>query len=282
MALWSPTRREVLLGGAGLAVTGGAVEGLLIEPRGLDTTHHALPIVGLHPGLEGLVVAQLTDVHLHKVHAAARRTSELIDALRPDVVVLTGDIIQSPKDVANLVAWLPEVRGQLATFATLGNWELWGGLRPGPLAEVYARVGAQLLVNEVAMVERGGGGLAFIGLDDPREGQPDPTPVLRQLGADLPAIWMVHEPGYVDELGLDPALSGVRPPDLLLSGHTHGGQVRSPWGAIITPPGSGRFVQGWYRDTWGPLYVSRGVGTSLAPVRLLCRPEVAIFRLHRA
>ncbi len=68
--------------------------------------------------------------------------------------------------------------------------------------------------------------------------------------------------------------------DLAFAGHTHGGQVRLPLvGPLWLPPGSGRFVEGWYEEAGTKMYVSRGVGTSVLPVRLLCAPEIAIFDL---
>lgn len=277
-----PTRRNLLVGGAGLALVSPGIDAFAIEPRWVEPTHHLLPVPGLPAALDGLVVAQLTDVHLRTVHAAARRVSALLDQIHPDVVLLTGDIVEDAADMANLTAWLPEVRGKLGTFATMGNWELWGGLRAGPLGDAYAASGARLLVNEAAIVERGGARLLLVGLDDPSEGRPDPTQALRDAPSDLPAIWMVHAPGYADKLVTDEAAVDLPSPALMLSGHTHGGQVRTPWGSIVTPPGSGRFVQGWYQDSWAPLYVSRGVGTSLAPVRFLCRPELAVFTLRPA
>ena len=109
-------------------------------------------------------------------------------------------------------------------------------------------------------------------------GEPDLAAAVRGLGAADPAIWIVHAPGFVDGVPRDrfPA------PAAILAGHTHGGQIRLPFYAPYTPWGSGRFVEGWYRDTLAPLYVSRGVGTVTIPARLFCLPEVAVFTLASA
>lgn len=81
-------------------------------------------------------------------------------------------------------------------------------------------------------------------------------------------IVLFHSPAYFD--------SASEKIDLAFAGHTHGGQIRLPWiGALWTPPGSGRFVQGWYSAGSARMLVSRGVGTSILPVRFLCAPEVA-------
>jgi len=88
---------------------------------------------------------------------------------------------------------------------------------------------------------------------------------------------VLHAPGYVDKIQ-----PGVVPrPAAIISGHTHGGQVRLPLYTPYTPYGSGRFVAGWYRDTLAPLYVSRGIGTVVLPARLFCPPELPIFTLRK-
>src|SRR5438067_1245071 len=98
------------------------------------------------------------------------------------------------------------------------------------------------------------------------------------LDAAHPAIWIVHAPGFVDGVPRE----GFPAPAAILAGHTHGGQIRLPFYAPYTPWGSGRFVEGWYRDTLAPLYVSRGIGTVTIPARLFCLPEVAVFTLSSA
>lgn len=276
-----PTRRAVLGGLAGVGAASLATDMLLWEPRSVRLTRHDVPVPGLHPDLDGLRIAQLTDVHLGAGHAAARRCAELLAVERPDVVVLTGDIVETEASLATLTAWLPEVRGTLGTFQAMGNWERWGGLSRGQIDRACERGGARLLLNETAVVRRGGGALDIIGLDDACSGDPRPALAAAHASGGTP-IWLAHAPGWVDEARDTPAVADVPSPALILSGHTHGGQVRHPWGAVTTPPGSGRFVRGWYRDTHGPLYVSQGVGTSLLPIRLFCRPELPIFTLRRA
>lgn len=276
-----PTRRQVLTGIVGAGTVGLGADMFLWEPRAVRRTDHDVPVPDLHPDLEGLRIAQLTDVHLGSGHAAARRCAELLAEDRPDVVVLTGDIVESEAALSTLSAWLPEVRGTLGTFQALGNWERWGGLTRSQLDRACEKGGARLLLDETAVVSRGAGRLDIVGLDDGHSGDPHPVQALRGRSGG-PAVWLAHAPGWVDEFAARPVRESVARPDLVLSGHTHGGQVRHPFGAITTPPGSGRFVRGWYRDTLAPMYVSQGVGTSLLPVRLFCRPELPVFTLRRA
>jgi predicted MPP superfamily phosphohydrolase len=254
---------------------------VLWEPRTVRVTAHTVPTPDLHPDLDGIRVAQLTDVHLGSGHAAARRCAELLSRLRPEVVVLTGDIVETPSELSVLGSWLREVRGTLATVQVMGNWEHWGGLSPGAVSRACDRGGAQLLFNETLTIRRGAGTLHIVGLDDADEdhGNPNPEAALRGTTHD-PAIWLAHSPGWVDGLETLLPQTGLPAPAFILSGHTHGGQVRHPFGPLVTPHGSGRFVRGWYRDSAAPLYVSQGVGTSLLPVRLFCRPELPVFTLR--
>lgn len=265
----------------GLGAVGLGADGLLWEPRAVRRTLHDVRLPGLAPALDGLRIAQLTDVHLGAGHAAARRCAEMLAEDRPEIVVLTGDIVETMSALPTLTAWLPEVRGTLATFVVFGNWEHWGGVTRAALAQACERGGARLLVDETAPVWVGGAALDIVGLEDGHSGDPDVPAALRDRTGG-PAVWLAHAPGWVDAFAARPQRGALADPDLILSGHTHGGQVRHPFGPLVTPPGSGRYVRGWYRDAFAPVYVSQGVGTSLLPVRLFCRPELPVFTLRRA
>jgi predicted MPP superfamily phosphohydrolase len=255
-----------------------AVDAFTWAPRRVQVSRYDLPVAGLPAPLAGLRVAQVTDVHLYDgLHPAAQRTMELVADERPDVVLLTGDLCESTSQLRELQPMVAACRGRLATVALMGNWEHQVRIRPVDLARTCERAGAELLLNTAHLVSAGGATLALVGLDDPQRGVPDLSQALAYVPRHAVQVWAFHAPGYAQ--GLD---RGLEPPALMLSGHTHGGQVRPPLLPPITPPGSGRFVQGWYRDTLGPLYVSRGIGTSGIRARLLCPPELPIFTLRRA
>src|SRR2546430_3868278 len=120
----STTRRRFVLGGVGALSAAVLGDAFLIEPRAIDVSRHDVPVPGLPPGLEGVRIACLTDVHLAGgVSAAARVALEVLARERPDVVVLIGDICNCQSDLPTLAAWARDARGRAATFATLGNWE---------------------------------------------------------------------------------------------------------------------------------------------------------------
>jgi predicted MPP superfamily phosphohydrolase len=273
------TRRRFLGAAAGFAAAAALGDGFLVEPTAIEVTRHDLVIPGLAPRLAGLRIACVTDVHLHgRVHAAARATLGLLAHERPEIVVLIGDIYNHSDDLARLIRWAGDARGTLATFATFGNWEHMAAIDRASAERYYGQVGVEFLYNSSGRVRVGSAQLTVVGIDDPVAGEPDVAAAVRGLGAADPAIWVLHAPGFVDEVphGRFPS------PAAILAGHTHGGQIRLPFYTPYTPTGSGRFVAGWYRDTLAPLYVSRGIGTVGVPARFSCPPELPIFTVRRA
>ena len=272
----TPTRRHFLATAAGALGAAALGDGFLVEPTAVDVTHHDVPIPGLPPALDGVRIACLADVHLHRgISRAARAALEHLDRERPEIVVLAGDICNKRRDLPLLTSWAHDARGTLATFATYGNWEHAAEIDRATAEAAYGKAGVEFLCNTTARVSIRGAALTILGLDDPVEGEPDPMAALAGVGARDVAVWVLHGPGYVDEL---PKSIAPRPA-LFLAGHTHGGQVRLPGFTPYLPVGSGRFVAGWYRDTLAPLYVSRGIGTVFLPARLFCPPELPIFTL---
>ena len=245
----------------------------LVEPAWVAVTRHE---VASHPSGERLRIVQLSDLHLREIGRTEQNTLAAVDASKPDVILLTGDVIDRPDTLPVLDAYLAKLVAPVK-IAVLGNWEYWGGVDLAELRKLYVRHGVRLLVNECVQIVAGKGILRVAGLDDFTAGQPNLgklDPVCLGDGKDL--ILIQHSPGFF--------ASGERPatvptPRLILSGHTHGGQVSLFGHAFWTPPGSGHFNRGWYDTGWGRLYVSRGIGTSIAQVRFASRPEVAVFEL---
>ena len=271
-----PISRRRFLGLAG-GMLGAAVgaDACFIEPKDVEVTRHNVPTQGLDPALDGIRIAQVTDVHLPANGAAAGAVLSHLRRERPEVVVLIGDMTERADALPEVAAFAAAARGTVATFATLGNWEYHSGAA-SDAAEAYRGVGVELLVNARREVAVGGASLVVVGLDDPVLGTPDIVRARAGLSAGRPEVWLIHAPGFVGRLR-----SEARPA-MVLAGHTHGGQIRLPLVPPITPTGSGRFVAGWYRDTFSPLYVSRGVGTAAIRARFRCPPELPIFTLHPA
>jgi predicted MPP superfamily phosphohydrolase len=262
---------RLIFWGAILCLAGYA---FLIEPVWVEVTHHP---VGNGSSGDHIRVAQLSDLHLQNIGRTEENTLEAVREIAPDVILLTGDVVDRPDTLPVLDVYLAKLDAPVK-LAVLGNWEYWGSVDQAELRKIYARHGVRLLINECVQVAVGKQTLRVAGLDDFTAGRPDAgklDPVCVGNGRDL--ILIQHAPGFFE---VEMPRTGFPKPALALSGHTHGGQVSLFGYAFWTPPGSGRYNRGWYDTEWGKLYVSRGVGTSITKVRFASRPEIPVFELQ--
>lgn len=238
----------------------------LIEPRWVEVTRHDLGTP--RPGGRPLRVVQLSDLHLHALGARERRAAELVRAEAPDLLVLTGDLVESAHELPLLDAFLSLLGDPPEVVAVPGNWEHWGSVPYPAVRQVLARHRGRLLVNQVVVGQRDGRRWTVAGLDYPTGSLPATEAARLQGGSNL--LLLTHTPAAREHWSGPPAVA-------MLTGHTHGGQV-APFGlALWVPPGCWGLTAGWAHGPPVDLYVSRGVGTSLAPFRLGARPEVASF-----
>jgi predicted MPP superfamily phosphohydrolase len=234
-------------------------------------------VPGLSTTLEGLRIAHVTDLHLPACRSQAEAVVRLLATERPEVVLHTGDAVEVPAGLPVLSELAPSLRGSLATAAVLGNWEHRDPRVATGTTDAWQRAGVPLLANSHTVVRVRDSGLAFVGFADLLMAQPDLEAARRDLPAGAIEVWVGHEPELADGRP-----TTVPRPALFLAGHTHGGQIRLPGLPAITPPGSGRYIEGWYPDAAVPLYVSRGIGMAEIRARFRCPPELPIFRLTRA
>ncbi len=280
-------RRQFLARGAALAGVGATgVVGYTwgVEPFWLDVVHREMPVAKLPPALDGARLAHLSDLHV----GPRVRDDYLVDvlgrtrALRPDFVVLTGDLI-THRDAAgeaqftrlrNVLAHLP--RGRLGTVAVLGNHDYgtaWQDMAVAARVQAeLERAGAHVLRNDAVAVA----GLDFVGVEDLWARCADARQALARRSADA-AIALCHNPDGADEL----AWGDYR--GWILAGHTHGGQCKPPFlPPPLLPVRNRRYAAGEVAAPGGrTLYISRGVGYYLH-VRFNVRPEVTLFTLRPA
>lgn len=243
-----------------IVAAGLAIDGFLIEPYRLEVTRHQVA-ARVH-----LRIAHLSDLHTHGFGTLERNVVARVEAARPDIIVVTGDTIDDGKsEVAREL--FTKLHAPLGVWVVPGNWENWK--KAPDTRAFYESVGAHFLVNGSVKLKEG---LWISGFDDAVSGSPALEPTLAAIPPDAYKIGIFHAPEYLS------VVAGKY--DLAFAGHTHGGQVRVPlFGALWLPPGSGTFVAGWYEEAGTKMYVSRGIGTSVLPVRFLCPPEIAIFDL---
>ena len=283
------SRRGFLTAGA-VGVTGLALYAGEIERHWIEVTQIDIRLKGLPAAFEGLRIAQLSDIHMDEYTEPffLRDAVQRINRTQPDVVLLTGDYVSdgpAGRDFAIGAAWqcaniLRDLKCS-RIYAVLGNHDL-----AVSVLEVSAALidnGFTLLRNASLPLERDGSRIWIAGLDDPVNGRPDPErtiPASIRNAINEPIILMCHAPDYIDDLMLHPA---GRSAGLVLSGHTHGGQVRLPFlKGFDLPPLGKKYLQGSFQFGETQLYVNRGIGTVGVPFRFNCPPEITQFTLRRA
>lgn len=269
------SRRRLLTAGGAIAVGVPAacgIDGLFITPRRLHTSDHL--VASRAPRADTILrLLQVSDLHLHRIGHLETRLLEALHDSPADVIVFTGDMLDRRVDLWQLETFLRECPTGPRRFAILGNWEYEAGVPREALERLYDSHGIELLVNRSVELSATGTRVRITGLDDLRAGTPDMAAALHDATPTPNHLLLAHCPLSRDVV----TMPGSHPVDLVLAGHTHGGQV-APFGVALTlPAGSGRYVAGWYRDAGPPMYVSRGIGTSLIPVRLGATPELVRF-----
>jgi len=279
------TRRALLLAGGGLTL-GTTVGGYsyFIERKNFQFQPYRLYLPQLPPKLTGLRVALVADMHCGPVN----RPQDLLPALqmiqkyKPDIILIPGDFVHLAEkyfsEAAELLATLrPTIPG--AIFVSWGNHDHWNRVDRGAreLVEAGCRplIQKHLIVSPGRTLETSGPGLCIAGIDDLWEGNPELKLALKRVAPDQPRIVLCHNPD-VAELQHGPRV------DLMVSGHTHGGQVRIPLvGTPVLPSRYGqKYASGIVKGPHYPVYVTRGLGVGGIPVRLGVPPEVTFFELH--
>ncbi len=238
----------------------------------LEATRHEIFIDDLPEAVNGLRIAFLTDTHVAPFvrRDFYREIVRRVNTFDPDVVLFGGDFVSFRRHIPLAAEVLFD--GLLATerYAILGNHDYWAG------ADVIQRElgarGVRFLTNESVLLR---GALPLVGIDEIYRGKPDVGKAFGGIEETAPCLAISHHPDIID-------LVESRRIDLLLCGHTHGGQIRLPFfGPIVVPSRhEGEFASGFHRVRNVLMYVSRGIG-AIPPVRVLCRPEIALFTLRR-
>jgi predicted MPP superfamily phosphohydrolase len=254
-----------------LLMTLFGVYAVWVEPYWIDVSIHDMRSGNAGDGIR---VVQLSDLHIQDLSRRELEVASRVKALRPDLVVLSGDVIDRKDRLPTLHAFLAAL-DDTPTVAVLGNWEYWSDVDLHALRDEYRHHGIRLLVNEVTSYRVRLRTLHIAGMDDFTAGQPDSGLLDAPLKGGT-AVLVQHSPGYFEKL---PTKLSSRIFNLCLAGHTHGGQITLFGWPIWKPPGSGPFASGQYETTACKLYISRGIGTSLLPVRFGARPEIAVFDL---
>lgn len=229
---------------------------------------------------ESLKVVQISDIQISKNYTTdhLKKVVEEMNEQDPDIVLFTGDLYEiyaEYHDDKALIDTLSAIEARYGKFAVWGNRD-YGGGAAGQYENILQQSGFQLLQNEAVSIMLNNGEKLFLaGLDDALLGTPDIATITEefQTAEYLFSILMTHEPDTADlysDMGFN----------LIVSGHSHGGQVNVPFLPKMTTSMAEKYVNGLYQlNGHTSLYVNSGIGTSRYPVRFGVVPEITVFSL---
>lgn len=259
---------------------GVAADGFLIEPGRLEVVRDEIKIPLLQPG--SLRVAVLTDLHVGSPHNGIdnlKRIVELTNAERPDIVCFLGDLViqgvrgghfVAPEDSA---AELKQLQSTYGSFFVLGNHDVW--LNYPRVTKALQANGLNFIEDFAVRLDTKAGPLWMAGIGDFMTGRARVNTGLGHVTDDAPVIALTHNPDVFPYV--PPRIS------LTLAGHTHGGQVKLPfgWRPIVPSIFGQRYAAGYVNEGGRQMYVSTGVGTSIIPVRFGVPPSIVILNIRR-
>lgn len=279
-----------LLKRAALLTFGAGFLYSLIEPHRIEINRYEVALKNLPPELDGFTIAQLSDLHCSALTSPQliARAVEICNNIQPNIVALTGDFVSRrnsyfkltgartwAKPVMEYAREVAEVLGRLrasdGVFAVPGNHDHSRG-NCDAIMELLQENKVHPLVNQSTLVR---GVLPIIGLDDLRAGFPQLPKAFRTTAPEQAQIILSHNPRLLSSVSERNAL--------VLSGHTHAGQVLLPWLPIRVKPSdvaSTPHLKGWYRQHRAQLYVNTGLGSVHFPMRFRCPPEISVFTLR--
>jgi predicted MPP superfamily phosphohydrolase len=242
----------------------------------LTVEHQRIKLRRLPTAFTGFRVVQLSDVHHGPFSSCEQieRAVETANRLQPDIIALTGDYISRERQYAAPCAeMLGQLRARYGVYAVLGNHDHWTDA--ALITDLFRAEGINVLINEGMRFEQRGAAFWLAGVDDTMVGLEDIPLALAGARQDEMKLLLAHNPIVLRRA----ARAGV---DLVLSGHTHGGQValRSERGPSGRP--RRRLLKGLGRQGHTQIYVNRGLGTVVLPIRYGCPPEISLLELQSA
>lgn len=275
------TRRAFLkwMGAFGAAGAGGALGWSYawnVEPYLTQVERVEIALPRLPGAFEGMTIAQLSDLHLGPYVSEAHllKAVQMTNALKPDAIVLTGDLVNSSwRYIQPCAEIISRLDAPLGVYAVLGNHDYWVGFL-NLMLQSLKKTGITLLRNQAVPVTRGRSTVYLVGIDDLWLRMADVRRALEGVPHNACKIALMHEPDFAD-------ISAQAEIDLQLSGHSHGGQVRLPFvGPLILPKYGEKYPMGFYRvGNFTRLYTTRGVGVLPPGVRFNCPPEITLVTL---
>ena len=260
------------------ALAGGAViDAFFVEPHWFKVTRPVFQIPNLPSAWDGVRIVHITDIHVGRLSSLddARDIVNMANALHPDIVVMTGDYVSKAAAATRaLVEVIRDLRAKVAKFAVLGNHDYW--TNSVAMINLFEETGVRMLTNRSHVLRRKGQSLCFAGVDDLMAGRPDLNRALTGVDKQISRILLCHNPDFAEIMPGNPRV------DLMLCGHTHGGQIKIPFiGPLVLPIKHKKYAEGLVQGPRCPVFISHGLGMVNYPVRFNCRPELPLITLRR-
>jgi len=243
---------------------------VFFEPYNFQIAKHTFYFENLTR--EKIKIVHLSDFHSVTFSKREKKVLEIVDKLSPDFVFITGDFIgklrKAKENEDSLATFWQTLSDKYKNrvFAVLGNHDnLW-------VKNLLEKSGIKILNNESYLLN----GFYLIGVDDPYTGRDDLLKAMKEVENEFPKILLAHSPDVIEKAKKEKI-------DLVLAGHTHGGQIKIPFfGPIWIPSKYGKkYSEGLFKENSTFLYVNRGVGTFLLPARFNCPPEITLIELTK-
>ncbi|MCK5491400.1 MAG: metallophosphoesterase [Candidatus Pacebacteria bacterium] len=255
----------------------------VFEPNNIQVEKINIKIENLPEEFEGTKIVHLTDFHSKNFGEREKKVLEILDDINPDFVFITGDFIDhKTKDIDSCQEFWRELgnKYQGKIFGVLGNHEYWNNDAGSEfLKSLLNESGVVVLDNKNEKIFQGDEYIYLIGVGDPHTGNDNLEKAVTGVEKDIPKILLAHSPDIVNN-SEDIEKEKV---DLILVGHTHGGQVKIPFLRPFWTPteNRGKYASGLFEINDTYLYVNRGIGTTVLPIRFNCSLEVTMIELRK-
>lgn len=254
------------------------IYGFIVEPNILIMISKiTIEINGLPSCFNGFRIVQISDLHFGSFKLNVREWIILskIKTLKPDIIVVTGDFVSKVTAMEEALDFVEKLANIAPVFVVFGNWDWWSLIDLSEFKEKLKSIPNVTVLNNIySKLNRECGTIFIVGVDDPYTSKANLGKALEDIPANSVKILLAHSPQIIDE-----AKGKVQ---LVLAGHTHGGQIVLP---IIGPPfiplpsKYRKYVAGLFIENGTYMYVSRGIGTSILPARFLSPPEIVLVIL---
>ena len=270
------SRRKFLKYLVGAGILGAAAYPVFIERYIVLIKSYRVRVPDLPRPFNGFRIVHLTDFHYGFLMPLIliKHVVNRVNAIKKDIVVCTGDYVHEKNSVSQInQVWpvLAQLKAPSGVYSVLGNHDHWANTKR---SLYWLDRSGQNIRGRAKPIEKGGHRIWIAGGGDLWEDPMNIDDVLKQIPADEFRIMLAHNPDSAD-------LFFKSRMDMMLAGHTHGGQVNIPfWGTPVLPVQNKNYSRGITTSTRGdPIFISRGIGWSLFPVRFNCFPEISVLEL---